>query len=578
MKCFQPVWVLGLAAALAAGCRGPLDRSSEQALRERVIADYRTRMAQVADGGVVRVEREPSAVDAALTDEQRAALDARSGAGAYEDDPLEVGPDLYGRQDADTIELSLEDAIRMAVRHNLDVKVARLSPAVSRAQVAAAEAAFDATFFTTAQWAKLDTPQPAGTIPGLSGDVQSELFELQTGLTKPLTSGGALTLSNTLTRDERTPSFNATPRYYDNDVTLSLTQPLLRGFGRDVNTAQIVLAENTRARDVEALRRELLDQAQATEAAYWELAFARQQLKIQTRLYERTRADRDRLTSRAEYDASPVQITEANSFVELRRGDVIRARQSVREASDALKQLINAPDLSVADETLLIPADAPARAAIELSLIDAVTTALQRRPQLRAALLQINDARVRQRVADNARLPLLDLGASVVYSGLDTDQPGEAFGNSFEGEYIDYLLSANFEQPIGNRAAEADYTAARLQRRQAVLQYQNVAQGVVLDVKRAMRQIHTAYELIGTSRAARRAAADNLRALQAQEDEGAALTPDFINLKLQSQERLATAELQEAQALIDYTNALAAFDRATGSLLDRHNILVSQPN
>jgi len=567
--------VVGVAAGVVVGCRGPMDRDADLALREQLITEYRTRMTSIADAGVVQVTRDPSEVEAKLSDQRRRELDAMSGVSAYADDPLDLGSDLLGRADAEAeaVALSLEDAIRMTVQNNLDVRTARLSPAISRAQVVAAEAAFDAVFFTNAQWAKLDTPQPAGAIPGLSGDTQSENFQLNTGLTKPLTTGGAVTLENTITRDERVPSFIGVNSYYDNDVALSLNQPLLRGFGVDVNTAQIVLAENARDRDVEALRQEMIDRVRDAEAAYWELSLARQQLLIQTRLLQRTIEDRDRLEKRAEFDAAPVQVTEANSFVELRRGDVIRARQAVRDASDRLKRLINSDELPVAGETLLMPTDAPGESAVELSLLDAVTTAIRRRPELQSALLSINDATVRQRVADNARLPLLDLGASVVYSGLDIDRPEAAFGNSFEGEFIDYLLSANFEQPIGNRAAEADYTAARLQRRQAVLNYQNVAQVVVLEVKQAMRSIRTAYELIGATRAARRAAADNLRALQVQENEGAALTPEFINLKLQSQERLATAELQEAQALVDYANALTALDRATGSLLERNNIV-----
>ncbi len=578
MKGIQTLWTLGLGAVVglvAGGCRGPMDRDSDLALREQLIIEYRTRMTSIADAGVVAVTRDPSEVEAKLTPERRDELDKMSGVRAYADDPLELGTDLLGREDgeAQAVAISLEDAIRLAVQNNLDVQTARLAPAISRAQVVFAEAAFDATFFTTANWGKLDTPQPAGAIPGLSGDVQSETFELTTGLNKPLTTGGVVRIDNTISRLERTPSVIGTPAYYDNDLALSINQPLLRGFGVDVNTAQIVLAENARDRDIETLRQELLDQAQAAEAAYWDLHLARQQLLIQTRLLQRTTEDRDRLEKRAEFDAAPVQVTESNSFVELRRGDVIRARQAVREASDALKRLINSDELPVAGETMLLPTDDPGEAAVELSLLDAVTTALRRRPELRSALLSINDATVRQRVADNARLPLLDLGAAVIYNGLDIDDPGDAFGNSFEGDYIDYLLSANFEQPIGNRAAEADYTAARLRRQQAVLNYQNVAQRVVLDVKQAMRSIRTAYELIGATRAARRAAADNLRALQVQENEGAALTPEFINLKLQSQERLAGAELQEVQALVDYANALTAYDRATGSLLERNNIL-----
>jgi outer membrane protein len=96
---------------------------------------------------------------------------------------------------------------------------------------------------------------------------------------------------------------------------------------------------------------------------------------------------------------------------------------------------------------------------------------------------------------------------------------------------------------------------------------------VVLEVKVALRNVQTSYELIGATRAARRAAADSLRAIEVQEASGVALTPQFlINQKLSTQERLANAEVQEAQALTDYHNSIAVLYQSVGTLLERNNI------
>jgi hypothetical protein len=93
-----------------------------------------------------------------------------------------------------------------------------------------------------------------------------------------------------------------------------------------------------------------------------------------------------------------------------------------------------------------------------------------------------------------------------------------------------------------------------------------------------MRNLMTDYELIGAARAARRAASDSLRAIQAQEDAGAALTPEFLlDLKLTTQSRLADAETQEYQALTDYSTAIANFYRSMGTLLERNHIDFRDP-
>ena len=560
-------------AAFVVGCTSPLDRQGEEALRDGLIESHRKQLESIAAGPVIQASRPVSDVEEQLTEEQRAELDAMSGTAAYQDLPMTLGPDLTGDSEVQGVQISLQRAIALAVEHNLDLAVARLTPAIAESQVIAAEAAFDSVLYSSVDWGKLDTPQPSGVVPGLSGDVRDETLSIAAGVRRNLYSGGQLTVETALTREERQPSVFGTPSFYDADVLVSLSQPLLRGFGRDISEANITLAENARESETQRLRQRLLELALDVEAAYWDLVFAQQTLLIRQRLLERTIADRDDLVARRGFDVSPVRITEANSFVELRRADVIRSRQEVRSASDRLKRLINAPDLAVADETLLLPVDEPVEAPISFSLLEAVTTALGVRPELQSALIAINDASVRQRVADNARLPLLNVAATVGINGLDEDSGGEAYEHLSDLDYIDYLISGQFELPIGNRAAEALFTQRRLERRQAVLNYQRLAQDRVLAIKDALRNVLTSYQLIGATRAARRAAADSLRAIEEQEAAGVALTPEFLlDLKLQTQERLANAETQEIEAITGYNTAIAAFYEAVGTLLKRNGI------
>ena len=77
---------------------------------------------------------------------------------------------------------------------------------------------------------------------------------------------------------------------------------------------------------------------------------------------------------------------------------------------------------------------------------------------------------------------------------------------------------------------------------------------------------------------ARRAASDNLRAIEEQERAGAGLTPEFLlDLKLSSQSRVADAETQEIKALTDYNTAVANFLHAQGTLLKQNGITFEDP-
>lgn len=573
---------LGIVALLLSlvavtGCNSPFDYTRSDELRNNLISEYQQQVRSVDGAPDVTVKRSPSDVEENLTPKRREELDAMSGYQAYSADKVDYGPGLTEEQTQPVIVMTLDEAIKLGVENNLDIRQARLVPAISEQQLVQAQAAFDFVYFANLNWASTDTPGPPTAIPGISGDSQTNAVSFGTGVRKisPLT-GGNFTLQTTAERLRNSGGISGNQNYYTAGFEASFTQPLLRGFGPDIAQSQVVLARNARDSAVASLKASTMDLIVSVEQAYWNLVNISDSLKIQQRLLERTIKDRDTLQLRSKFDVTPVQLTEANSFVEIRRSNVISTRNQLRLASDALKQLINSSSVPLSEEAIIVPADRPMEDPLTFSLLDAVTTALQQRPEMQVALLNIRDATVRQRVADNARLPELNLTALIGLNGLDNDNPVSAYGNMAESNYIDYAVGGQFEIPILNREAQAGFEAATLSRDSSVLAYQAEAQQVVLDVKNALRDVMTNYELIGANRAARRAAADNLRAIEEQEKAGVALTPEFINLKLQAQERLADTERSEVEAMTNYNLAITDLYRAMGTLLNQQGISFDQ--
>ena len=74
---------------------------------------------------------------------------------------------------------------------------------------------FDTVVFSNLSWQKNDTPQPAGTVPGLSGNSQSETLQLQTGIRQTFETGTQLTVQGQVQRNEQTPSTLGVPSFYD---------------------------------------------------------------------------------------------------------------------------------------------------------------------------------------------------------------------------------------------------------------------------------------------------------------------------------------------------------------------------
>tara|TARA_B100000900_G_C19988091_1_gene476621 strand:- start:99 stop:476 length:378 start_codon:yes stop_codon:yes gene_type:complete len=105
-----------------------------------------------------------------------------------------------------------------------------------------------------------------------------------------------------------------------------------------------------------------------------------------------------------------------------------------------------------------------------------------------------------------------------------------------------------------------------------VIGYRQSVQDVVLEVRTAIRDIDAGYALVGQARNFRLAQAENLRALEALRETLAALTPEFLSLLFQRQERLGEAQLQEAGSLVAYNLAIAELQKAVGTGLTANGI------
>ena len=403
------------------------------------------------------------------------------------------------------------------------------------------------------------------------------------GIGRNLTTGGSLSLQHTLGNENIESSFfggSPTPNpAYSANFEVELNQPLLRGFGDTVNLAAIRLARNAERSSVAELRSELIATITETERAYWTLVQAYRELIIYTGLLERGERVRDDIIARRVQDARQAQIADAVARVERRRGDVLRARQNLRRASDTLKRLVNDPALPVGSETLLVPSDAPPAQEITVSLLDAITTAVAERPELDQALLLIDDSEIRERVARNARLPRLDLQARARLLGLD-DSFDSAYDDSVATRFVDdWLIGAAFEQPIGNRAGEAAFRRARLERMQSVVNYRNAVQAVVLEVKSALDAVLTSHDLIEQSALSRIAQGEALRSLGVEKElTNLGYTVERLNLELNQQESLAQAQIAESRAAIDFNIALADLYAAMGTALERARIDLIVPD
>lgn len=586
MRRNHTLW-MGLGAALAAlalaSCSAPEDDRPElQGLRRSMDAAVTREMARAPEKDPVKpMERQTPAVFEELKD-RRTQLDATGPQIVAAGQAVDLGIDLYGQAYPETT-LSLQDAIRLAVKNNLGVQGARLQQGVTQAELVAAQAAFDAALVASTQMNLQDQPtQNFAPVAGISlpSDFSNQFkqWTLTSGIQTATVTGGTFNVGMSSTYSKLYPEnlYSNNPAWI-NALQVGLTQPLLRGFGTDVNMAQIRLARNNDRRSLQQLRAQLMQLCRDVEQGYWALVMARQRVATTQWLVRVGVEVRDVLAKRRAFDTTQAQYADAVAKVEDRKSQLIRAQRDVTAAVDRLKVMLNDPSLPVGDETMIVPADFMVDQPLKYSLREAIATAMEQSPTVTQALLGVDDAGIRQVVADNGRLPDLNLNAQMQFNGLDGDY-GQSWQELGEAGFVNYLVGLNFNQPIGNRAGEANYRRARLQRSQAVLAYRGAVQTAIFQVKDALRSVEAQYRLIEQTRAYRLAQAENLRALLVEEQTIATLTPEFLALKFQRQQELANAQVQEMLSLVEYSGAIAQLWHAMGTGLQMNRVELDVAN
>jgi outer membrane protein TolC len=363
--------------------------------------------------------------------------------------------------------------------------------------------------------------------------------------------------------------------FYESDLVLQITQPLLRDFGSEVNRARIVIARNNQKISLLDFRKTVEDNLTDLEKAYWQLVEAERDVKIQEALLARTLETGDILFKRRTQDVTRVQISQANASIEQRRATLVRERARVRDLSDQIKQLMYDPEYPVSSPVLILPGSDPTMEPIHFDLNEQIDAALDNRLELLQQLARVDNASVTLGAAKNNLLPQLNLVGSIGANGVAGNWDA-AISNQSDINFLSWSLGLQFEVPIGNRAARAIYRRTLLQRQQAVDQYRSLIEQISLDVKTAMREVQTTWDEMVATRQASFASEDALLAIEQRKAANEPLTPTFVQLELDAQERLANARREEAAAITNYQIGISRLEKAKGTLLRYNNVVMDE--
>ncbi|HPU85565.1 MAG TPA: TolC family protein [Candidatus Latescibacteria bacterium] len=466
------------------------------------------------------------------------------------------------------VRLSLQECRIRALQNNLSFRVQRLQPLVSEARLKAALAPFDPAI--TASFSGSRTQQPnslvfdpsTGTYISQSVPAQNSLGT-RLGISKafPFGTNASINLNNSWSKGSGSSN-------YGSNISLSVSQPLLRGFGRDANEAGIRIARANRETSMKQIVADASAAVQKVESAYWDLVSARENLRVAQMSHQYAQQLLERSRARAETGAQALRdVIQAEAGVATAYQGIISAEARVRDAEDTLRRLTNIAAMEDGWSFGIIPTDTTHIDSGTPSFDSLFAAALENNPAVFQAAQAVETSKFTLKYRYNGLLPTLDASTEIVLRDGDRTA-AKSMDDLPTAAYPSWTLGLRFSVPLGNRQSEASYREAIVAVRTAELELQDARQAVQADVRSALRRVETSRQQIAAAEETKRLRESTLENEQERLRLGLSTNYDV----LQVERDVADARRAYVEARVEHERALLALDVATGLLLRKRDI------
>lgn len=476
------------------------------------------------------------------------------------------------------LQLSLREAVRLALENNPTLKIEKIRVAQARTRVDQEQGDFDPVFNADSSVLSRDNIIASRFYPsGLYTDKQAT----QTlGVESRTQTGGVVNAGVNYAALRSDSNIQTLSPQYNANLSFSFEQPLLRDFGSGASRTRLRVSEKDTVIAEHNLSTRLSQLIQRVEETYWNLTFLLQDLEGKLRNFA---AARQFLTQNENLlragRVAPVSVLQARAAVAERERDVITSRTAVEDYKDRLKNRLWL-DL---DATDLIPTDAPALPPIALDADRSLQAALSRRPELQALNREQEQRAIEVKYAVNQTRPRLDLTAQFSTAGL-SGRPNPAcidptvpecipVGSNVNGSvlagrtsptdaladlisrnpYESWSVQLTFQLPIGNRTAKARRAEASLRELETRANVIAMRDQVAMDIRSAIREVQASEKRVEASREAVRYLENQLEGMRTQLKAGLVSSYDV----LQAFEEVDRARTTELQAMMDFNVALS---------------------
>jgi outer membrane protein TolC len=477
--------------------------------------------------------------------------------------------------------ISLDEAIQIAIQNAEVIRVLGGVTAVSSGRtiynVALANtgvdlqtAVFDPQLNVTSTMNKTDQPgatfDPANPGESIITGSSTDSINTTVNLTKQTFNGATAGINANWVGSYFEPGIFPLEPQYRSGVEMSLRQPLMRGYGRSVNLAPVVIARIDTERSYFQFKDSVQELVRGVINAYWNLVAARIDVWARQQQVEQAEFAFNRAKSRKRTGLSAAaDVAQASSALANFKAGLISARSSELLSETALRNILG---LSPSDTSRLVPTSAPVLEKVDFDWNEIVSLAEQYRPDIIELKLVLESDRISLMQANNQALPQFDGIANYRWDGLSGEMPNGLLLRSEGGRFAGFNLGVNFSVPLGLRQGRASLRRRELLLAQDQANLDQQVHQMVHQLTINYRNLDQFFEQYLANKEASEAA---LLSFEVQNTAAQTGSREFINV-LQAITDWGNAISQEARSISQYNTELANVERQTGTILETHGI------
>jgi outer membrane protein len=465
-----------------------------------------------------------------------------------------------------SVNLSLKEAIAIALQKNFDVKLQDLSLSNSKETYNSAKLEYKPTMSVGAAF---NGSQNGATGSSIAASDHVDSQSVTASVSQKIPTGATVSLTSTLLSRANTANSPTTPSF-GRAITLSVSQPLLRGAGTKYNLTNLRNGKISLDQSFLSYKTFLITTVQSIETAYTNLILARQNVEIARQSLDLAKQTYDeQVTRRNAGLVTDINLFQSENNYITSQNSMVQRQLALTNAEDNLRLLLGGQEFDIG----ITPTDDLASEKMDTPTVEgSYRLALENGSDYKNRKFAVETAESALYVAKNNLKPTLNLTGSITTNDSGVANWGSAYHKISENSNYGWTLGVTMNVPLGERTDRISYRRALNSLETARIQLSQFEQSTLVSVRSAVNSVTTQLKTVELSIRQAELSRLTYEADKQRFDVGA-ITIRTLN---QSQSDLDTARFNLASARLTLRNNINTLRRLENSTLDIYGIKMPQ--